>query len=175
MASSYSAPTAPRSAWMGFAVSLLLLLLAAAAQSTWPQWLRLYGQVPDLTLAAVLSIGLTTGAPSGLTAGFLGAYLWASIAGLPIGNLFVSHMGLGFLAGAMRGRMFSDRLLLAMIVVAAAVVVAAVVNLVLAPPPTLGNWISAVFTRALFSGLLAMPVYGLMRWLSRYYPKPEDL
>jgi cell shape-determining protein MreD len=146
-----------------------------AAQSTWPTWLRLRGQVPDLALAAVLSIGLTTGGLSGLTAGFLGAFFWASVAGLPMGNLFVSYMGLGFLAGAMRGRMFSDRILLAAILVAAGVIVAAVVSLLLAPPPSPQSWIAVVFNRALYSALLTVPIYSLMRLLARYYPEPEDL
>ena len=175
MASSYSAAAAPRSALLGLALTFALLLICVAAQSTWPTWLRLHGQVPDLTLAAVISLGLTTGSLSGLTAGFVGGFLWGSVAGLPLGNLFVSHMGLGFLAGAMRGRMFSDRLLLAVIVVAAGVMVAAVVNLVLAPPPSPQQWVSAVLARAVFSGLLTVPIYALTRFLSRYYPEPEGL
>ena len=175
MASSYSADTAPRSAALGFAITLLLLLVCVAAQSTWPAWLRLRGQVPELTLAAVLSIGLTTGGTSGLTAGFLGAFLWASVTGLPVGNLFFSYMGLGFLAGAMRGRMFSDRVLLALILVAGGVIVAAVVNLLVAPPPSPQSWVIVVLDRALYSALVTIPIYSLSRLLSRYYPEPDDL
>lgn len=173
--SSYLTPAAPRSALYGFLTSLLLMLVCVAAQSTWAPWLRMRGQVPELALAAVLCIGLTTGGLSGLTAGFLGAYLWASVAGLPMGNLFISYMLLGFLAGAMRGRMFSDRLLLAAIVVAAGVIIAAVINLLLAPPPSPQSWVSAVLARALISAVLTIPIYSLMRYLSRYYPEPEDL
>lgn len=175
MASSYSSPAAPRSPVYGYLVSLLLLLVCVAAQSTWAPWLRLRGQVPELALAAVLSIGLTTGGLNGLVAGFLGAYLWASVTGVPIGNLFISYMTLGFLAGMMRGRMFSDRLLLATIVVAAGVLVAAIIGLLIAPPPSPQAWISAILARALFSGLLTLPIYSLMRLLSRYYPEPDDL
>lgn len=175
MVNSYLSRATPRSAVYGFIASFALLLVCVAAQSTWAPWLRMRGQVPELALAAVLSIGLTTGGLSGLTAGFLGAYLWASVTGLPMGNLFVSYMLLGFLAGAMRGRMFSDRLLLAAIVVAAGVVIAAVINLLLAPPPSPQSWISAVLARSLLSAILTIPVYSLMRYLSRYYPEPEDL
>lgn len=175
MATSYVSPAAPRSALYGSVLTLLLLLVCVAAQSVWAPWLRMHGQVPQLALAAVLSIGLTTGGPSGLLAGFLGAFLWASVTGLPVGNLFISYMTLGFLAGAMRGRMFSDRVLLAAIVVMAAVIVAAIIGLLLAPPPSPQAWVSAVFFRALFSGLLTIPIYSLMRLLSRYYPEPDDL
>ncbi|MHB8994441.1 MAG: rod shape-determining protein MreD [Armatimonadota bacterium] len=175
MATSYVSAAAPRSALYGFIVTLLLLLVCVAAQSTWAPWLRMHGQVPELALAAVLSIGLTTGGPSGLLAGFLGAFLWASVTGLPVGNLFISYMTLGFLAGTMRGRMFSDRVLLAAIVVMAAVIVASVIGLLIAPPPSPQSWVSAVLFRAVFSGLLTIPVYSLMRFLSRYYPEPDDL
>lgn len=175
MPTSYFAAGAPRSVWYGVVVTVLLLLVCVAAQSTWAPWLRLRGQVPELALVAVLSIGLTTGSFGGLLAGFLAAFLWASASGLPVGNLFVSYMGLGFLAGAMRGRMFSDRILLAMIVVAVGVIIAAVVGLLLAPPASPQSWVSAVFFRALFSALLTVLVYPLMRYLSRYYPEPEDL
>lgn len=173
--SSYLRPAAPRSALYGLALTLALLLVCVAAQSVWPPWLRMQGQVPELALAAVLCIGLTAGGLAGLTAGFFGAFLWASVASLPMGNLFVSYMLLGFLAGAMRGRMFSDRLLLAAIVVAAGVIIAAVINLLLAPPPSPQAWISAVLARAVLSAILTIPIYLLMRLLSRYYPEPEDL
>lgn len=175
MASSYLAPDTRRSALLGGAITFLVLLICVAAQSTWPTWLRLRGQPPDLALAAVLSIGLTTGAGSGAMAGFLGAYLWASVAGVGMGSVFVSHMGLGFLAGAMRGRMFSDRLSLAVILVAAGVIVAAVVNLLLAPPASPQSWVSVVLARAVYSAIATIPIYSLMHYLARHYPEPEDL
>ncbi|MEI6500703.1 MAG: hypothetical protein WCP21_06705 [Armatimonadota bacterium] len=175
MASSYLPAAAPRSPVYGAVITVLLLLVCVSAQSAWAPWLRMRGQVPELALAAALSIGLTTGGFGGLLAGFLGAFMWASVSGLPMGNLFVSYMTLGFLAGAMRGRMFSDRLLLAMIVSAAGVIIAGVVNLLLAPPPIPQAWISAVLARAMFTALLTVPLYSLMRYLSRYYPEPGEL
>jgi len=174
MAVSYVPVGSRRSAVLGHLLSFVLLLVLAAAQVTWPTWLRLYGHPPDLVLAAVISLGLTSSGPGGLTAGFFGALLWASVADLPMGSLFISHMGLGFLAGTMRGRMFSDRLLLATILVAAGVLVAAVVNLVLAPPPSPQSWFAAALARAVFSGLVTIPIYPLARLLSQYHPLPEE-
>ena len=175
MAVSYVPAGAHRSAVVGHLLSFALLLVCVSAQFAWPGWLKLYGQAPDLTLAAVISLGLTTGGSFGAVAGFLGAFLWASVAALPMGNLFISHMGLGFLAGAMRGRMFSDRLSLAMILIAAGVVVAAIVNLLLAPPPNPQAWVSTVLARAVYAALATMVIYPLVRLLARYYPEPEEL
>jgi len=174
MAVSYVPVGTHRSAVLSHVLSFLLLLVLAAAQVTWPTWLRLSGQPPCLVLAAVISLGLTCGGPGGLTAGFVGAFLWAAVADLPMGNLFVSYMGLGFLAGTMRGRMFSDRLSLAAILVAAGVILAAIVSLLLAPPPSPQSWIAAVGARAVATALATIPIYPLVRWLSQYYPLPEE-
>lgn len=147
----------------------------AAWQSTWPLWLKVQGQGPELTLAAVVCLGLVTGGTSGLVAGFLGALLWASVSSTPMGNLFVSYMSLGLLAGVLRGRMFSDRVAVAVIIVAISVLVAAIVRLVLAPPPSPQSWVSVVMVRSLYSGLMAMPIYLLVRAVSRFYPESEDI
>jgi len=174
MAVSYVPVGSHRSATLGHVLSFVLLLVLAAAQSTWPQWLRLWGQTPQLVLAAVISLGLSCGGPSGLTAGFLGAFFWAALSDAPVGNLFISYMGLGFLAGTMRGRMFSDRLSLAVILIAAGVLVTGPINLLLAQPPSPQAWVAAVLGRAVFSALLGVLVYPLVRLLSQFYPLPEE-
>jgi hypothetical protein len=74
----------------------------------------------------------------------------------------------------MRGRMFSDRLSVATILVAGGVIVAAIINLLLAPPPSPQSWIAVVFARAVFTGLITIPIYPLVRWLSQYHPLPEE-
>jgi hypothetical protein len=175
MATSYFSAGTHRSPALGHLLSFVGLLICVSAQFAWPGWLKIHGQAPDLTLVAIISVGLVAGAPAATVAGFIGAFLWGSVAAVPMGNLFISHMGLGFLAGAMRGRMFSDRLSLAMILVAAGVIVASIVNLVLAPPANPEFWVGAVFSRAIYAAIVTVGVYPLMRLLGRYYPIPEEL
>lgn len=160
---------------MGFVVTLLLMIICAAAQSTWPGWLRLQSQAPNLTLATVICLGLGTGGASGLTAGFLGAFLWGSVSSVTLGQLFISHMGLGFLAGSLRGRVFADRVLMAVLLVGVAVVVASFVELIVAPPPAPQPWAVQTMVRALYSAAVAAPIYLLVRSLRRFYPAPETL
>ena len=69
MASSYLPAAAPRSNVYAAVITVLLLLVCVSAQSAWAPWLRLRGQVPELALAVVLSIGLTTGGFWGLLSG----------------------------------------------------------------------------------------------------------
>lgn len=175
MAVSYLAGRRQGSVALGHTISALVLLVLASAQSTWPAWFRLQGQPPDLVLIAVLTLGLTAGAMPGLVAGFLGAFIWAAISGVPMGHLFIAYMGLGFVAGSMRGRMFSDRLSLAVIIVAAGVFVASVISLMLAPPPSPQSWVAAVLARAVYSAALTIPIYPLTRYLAHYYPEPDEL
>jgi cell shape-determining protein MreD len=155
-------------------ISALMLLLMAAWQSTWPLWLKLQGQGPEITLAAVVCIGLVAGGPAGLVAGFIGAWLWASVSSAPMGNLFVSYMSLGLLAGSLRGRMYSDRITVAMIIVAVSVVMASVIRLVLAPPPSPQSWLVVVTIRSLYSAVMAIPIYLMVRAVRRYYPEADE-
>lgn len=171
-----SAPDySPEDGFLGIVISTLLMIICAAAQTTWPSWLRLYGQVPDLTLGAVICVGLCTGANSGLQAGFLGAFFWGAVSSSPWGNLFLSHMGLGLVAGSLRGRVFADRISIAVLLVALGEVLASIVQLLLAPPPSPQAWFGHMLMRALYSGLLAVPLYLLVRALRRHYPEPEVL
>jgi hypothetical protein len=160
---------------MGTVVTVLLMIICAAAQSTWPMSLRLGGQAPDLVLAIAICLGLRAGAFSGFTAGFIGAYLWGAVSSAGLGHLFVSHMGLGFLAGALRGRVFADRILIAMLLVAIGGGLSALVELVMAPPASPKAWFVQVLVRTLYSALIALPLYLLVQALGRYYPEPENL
>ena len=152
----------------------VVLIVCAGLQLAWPEWLRIHEQAPDLTLAAILSIGLTTGLAEGLTAGFIGAYLWGAASDSPLGNLFLTHMSLGLLAGSLRGRVFADRISVAVGLVIAGVAVASLVRLVLWPPPSPQRWITLVLSQSLYSGLLTPPVYLLARALA-WRKSPDTL
>ena len=148
---------------MFYTVSALLLLLSVAAQYAWPSWLAIGGAVPQLALIAVLSIGLMRGPSAGCVAGFFAAYLAASIASLPMGALFVSHMGAGLLAGFLRGRLFSTRITVAVVVSLLASIAASLINLVLAPPPGPLIWLHTTVMTALATAVWSIPVFALFR------------
>jgi cell shape-determining protein MreD len=160
---------------LGFVVTVLLMIVCAAAQSTWPGWLRVQSQAPNLTLAVAICLGLSTGGGSGLTAGFLGAFLWGAVSSSTLGHLFLSHMSLGFFAGSLRGRVFADRVLIAVLLVGVGALLAAVVELVVAPPAGPQPWLTQTLLRALYSAAMAVPIYLLVRSLRRFYPEPETL
>jgi hypothetical protein len=84
-------------------------------------------------------------------------------------------MGLGFLAGSLRGRVFSDRVSIAVLLVGVGVVVAALTELLLAPPPGPQRWFVPMLVRAVYSAVAAVPVYLLLRSLARFYPEPGKL
>jgi len=101
--------------------------------------------------------------------------LWGSVSSATLGQLFISHMGLGFVAGALRGRVFADRVLMAVLLVGIGAIIASLVELLLAPPASPQPWIGQTLVSALYSAAAAAPIYLLVRALRRFYPEPETL
>ena len=113
-----------------YLVEFVAAVLLVAWQYAWPAWLRLGGQGPDLAGALLISVGLTRGVVEGCWTGLAAGLLVGSLGPLPLGGLFVSHIGLGGLAGLLRGRIFSDRIIVAILVTFVAVFVANLIELI---------------------------------------------
>ncbi len=157
-----------------YIVTVFFMMLCVAAGTAWPPWLRVWGQAPDLALVAVMSIGLTRGANLALWAGFFGALFTAGATPAPMPGLFVTHMGIGVVFGSLRGRLFSDRLILAMLLTVIGVFAAGVFMLLLWPPESFEHWSRLTLVRALYSGLAAMILYPVIRFLAGLHGDPLE-
>ncbi len=175
MAVSYGLLAPRGSIVLGHIVSFVLLLVWGALQASWPTWLRLSGQPPDLVLATAIMLGLNAGRIAGLFAGFSGALIWASLANVPMGHLFISYMGLGYFAGALRGRLFSERLPVAMILAALGIIGAAIVQLIFAPPPSPQIWGKATLARVVYGLIITGLLFPIVRSVARVYPQAEEI
>lgn len=140
-------------------ISLLLLVACVALQHALPPWLEFGGVAPELTLIAVISIGLLRGSGPGCVAGFVGALLSASTGSQPMGTFFITHIGAGFAAGLLAGRLFSSRVTVAALVALLAVIAHSLIALVLAPPGEPQPWLRVLFHKALWTALWALPLY----------------
>ena len=60
---------------MAYLAYLVLLVLLTAIERTWPGWLLIYDQGPQLVAAAIISAGLCAGPVAGCFAGLIGALL----------------------------------------------------------------------------------------------------
>lgn len=150
-------------------------MLSVAAQYAWPDWLQLGGARPLLALSAVLSIGLVRGPAAGLVAGFFAAFLSASVGSVGMGAQFITHMGVGLLAGSLRGGLFSTRISVAVIAALIATMAAALVNLILAPPAEPLAWLRLTFMTAIATALWTIPVFAAFRAVGhRFAPDSTD-
>ena len=156
-----------------YLVEFIAAVVLVAWQYAWPAWLRLGGHGPDWAIILVISVGLTRGVGEGCWTGFTAGLLVGSLGHLPLGGLFVSHMTLGGLAGLLRGRIFSDRIGVAMLVSLVAVIVADFVELIFYPPPAFGAWLVDTGAQALLSAIAAAPLFALVRLVATYFPSPR--
>ncbi len=151
-----------------------LLILSIAVEHAWPPWLQMGWTSPQLGLVAVLSIGLVSGSTAGAVAGFFGAIFAAATGSLPMGGLFITYIGTGFIAGSLSGRLFSTRITVAVIASLVAVAAASLVHLILVPPPQFFPWLRTAALTVVSTGIWAIPVYAFFRaigaWLT---PEPS--
>jgi len=157
-----------------YAISALLLLLTVATQYAWPPWLHIRGARPELALVAVLSIGLMRGPTAGCVAGFVAAYLSASIGSLPMGGQFITLMGIGLLAGLLRGGLFSTRITVAVVASLVGSIAAWLINLILAPPAEPLSWFRLMIMTALSTAVWSIPVFALFRAVGRRFAADTD-
>ena len=150
------------------------MFLCVALQTAWPPWLTLGGQRPELVLVLTLAAGLARGPQEGLVAGFIGALFLGSAQSLPLAPLFVELMAAGFVSGLLRGRLVSDRSIVAILLTFVTVTVIAVVTLVLAPPEVPGMWLKATLLVGAYSAALAAPVFAAVNVLNSQYPLRID-
>lgn len=159
---------------MLYLAAVVTVMLTVALQHAWPPWLQLAGTTPHLGLIAVIAFGLMRGPQMGLVTGFIAAFLSASTGNVPMGNLFLSHMLAGFGAGVLRGGFFSTRISVAVLVTLVASAVASVVGLLLTPPARPRPWLYPMVVRAVYTGVWCIPLFALIRWLTRRLLGHED-
>lgn len=145
---------------MSYIAYPVLLALATALERTWPGWLLVYGQGPDVVLATVVAVALCAGPVAGCFAGLVGALLLGSVAGSWLGGLFIAYMSLGTVVGLMRGQLLAERVLVAVVVALIASPIAALISLLFAAPTTPGPWLLHTLTAAPYTALVAAPVFA---------------
>lgn len=145
-----------------FAYAILLVLLTAL-ERTWPGWLLVYSQGPNLVIASVIAVGLCTGPVAGCFAGLIGGLLLGSTEGAWLGGVFVGYMLLGLTVGLLRGALLAERAPVAALVTLAAVPLVELIRLIFAAPPSPGPWVVETALSAPYSALVAMPIFAIFR------------
>lgn len=94
---------------IGFYVAVALFLgMGVVTQLGFPLSLQIWSVSPDLVLVVVIAAGLLQGSMVGAVVGFAGAYLLSSIGPFSPGSIFLSHIVVGYLAGLVVFRAYTD-------------------------------------------------------------------
>lgn len=141
----------------------ILLVIAVAIERTWPGWLLVQGQGPEVVVAAIVGIALSAGPVAGCFGGLVGALLLGGVEGAWLGGAFVAYMSLGVIVGLMRGSLLAERVLVACLIVVVATPLVELVRMLFAAPPSPTPWLVRVLVEAPYSALVAAPIYAGFR------------
>ncbi|MFO8080078.1 MAG: hypothetical protein R6V07_07205 [Armatimonadota bacterium] len=158
---------------MSYLAYAVLLILLTAMERTWPGWLLISGQGPELVVAAVVAIALCAGPVAGCFGGLVGALLLGSVESAWLGGAFFAFMLVGTVVGVLRGSLLAERAPMAALVTLAAVPLVEIIRLLFAAPPDPGPWLLQTAIAAPYSALLAIPVFAGFQAVTRLLaPEP---
>jgi len=146
-----------------FFVTLVCLWVAGGCQLTVGPRIAIVGAVPDFLMISAACLGLFATPRGGALAGFLAGVLHGALAGANLGSYAVSRAVAGFLAGTMNTFEFESSPVVAFFVTGVTTIVAQLLLMFVAPPPSLISFLLATIGSAVYNGVLAMPLYALLR------------
>lgn len=149
------------------AVALGVLWLGAVLQHGLAHHVAVFGVVPDFLLVAMTPVAMLSRPSAALWAGFFCGIAHGAVAGANLAHYVVSRAvaALGLSATNLLGIELST--VAAGVSAAAATLGAQLLLLFLAPPASIGSFLTATIGTAMYNGVLAMPLYALLRRLFR--------
>ncbi|MGD8240825.1 MAG: rod shape-determining protein MreD [Armatimonadota bacterium] len=148
--------------------------VAAAAQTSLIPFVAIGEVKPNVVIVLLACIALVRGPVAGAGLGLLGGFLLAALEGVSLGQQIAGSMVASFLAGTLRGRIFTERPSVSLLVGFSAVIVAGAVSYLAAPRQPLLRWLQAIGLEAVYSAVLAIPFYMFARWVDRLLPGRAD-
>ncbi len=146
-----------------YVMPTLLLLVAGALQGNMPEWMMFKGARPDLLLVVVIALSLTFDPLSGAIIGFFAGLIHGSIVGVHLGSYIVSRAVIGFAAGSMTVRLFSDNALVPVVAAGGLTFAGELLFLIFNPIPNFVGSIKVLLAESLYNSLLALLTYWIIR------------
>ena len=144
---------------------IIMLLLAGALQGNLPHWLVIKGARPDFLLVVLIAVSLTQDPLTGAVLGFLAGLIHGSIVGINIGSFIVSRTIIGFAAGSVTIRLFSENPVVPVLAAGGLTFVGEALFLLANPAPDMLASLNIVLFKSLYNSLLTLIVYWFLRWL----------
>ncbi len=155
--------------WVSWPAAALVFYCAAVFQHAVASSFAVFGACPDLLLVVSCSLALVTRPGAAAFVGFWGGLLQGALAGANLTHYVFSRVAACF------GLAWTHRLelqvgvLMAALLVALGTIVAQLMLMFLAPSPEIGRYLGDTMVAAIYNGILAIPIYSLLRLL--FQPK----
>jgi rod shape-determining protein MreD len=150
---------------MRYVLPGILLFIAGALQGNMPMWLSIKGARPDLILVVLIATALTMDSFAGSVLGFLAGLIHGSIVEQSLGSFIVSRTIVGFAAGMVTVRLFSENPMVPVVAAGGLTFVGEGIFLLANPAPDLAASVTVVFWKSLFNSSLTLIAYWLLRWI----------
>lgn len=144
-------------------IAILCLWAGGGCQRSVASHIAIGGVVPDFLLVAIGCLSLFGTRRSGAIIGFFAGVLEGALAGANLAAYAVSRTIAGFVSGWFSSLEFEAGAVVASFVVFAITVFAQLLLMFIAPPGQIGGFLLATIGSAVYNGVLAMPLYALLR------------
>ena len=152
--------------WPWLAAGLLFWVAAVLQQSLSPR-LTIWGGAPEFLILVALCFALISRPAGGAICGFLSGVIAGGLTGATLTHFVVTRTvtGFGFSFLGQSGIEVTSRK--AGLIVAVGTLVTQILFMLVAPPSGIGLFLRATLVTAMYNGVLAIPLYGLLHRLFR--------
>lgn len=144
-------------------VAIVCLWLAGGCQMAVAPHVTIFGVPPDFLLIVLGCLSLFGSRRSGSAVGFGAGLVQGAISGANLWQYVVSRAITGFVTGWFGVLEFEANALVAFFAVAGGTLVAQILLMFTAPPPQLARFLLATIGSAVVNGVLAMPVFSVLK------------
>lgn len=142
-----------------------MLVFAGALQGNIPSWMVIKGARPDLILVVLITIALGLDPGAGAVLGFLAGLIHGSIVGVSLGSFIASCTIIGFAAGFVTIRMFSENPIVPVIVAGVLTFAGEIMFLLTNPVAGFLVSLNIVLFKTLYNSLLTLILFWVIRWI----------
>ena len=144
---------------------IISLIIAAGLQGNLPASISIWGAKPDLILVVLIAYALAADPASGAALGFVAGLIHGSAVGLSLGSFIVTRTIVGFLAGLVTTRLFSQNPIVPMLSAAWLTLVSEGLFLLANPRPHLVLVVGRIGGECISNAVLTLLLYWVMRFL----------
>ena len=143
---------------------VITLIIAAGLQGNWPRSITLLGATPDFVLVLLIAYALAADPSFGATLGFIAGLLHGGAVGIGLGSFIVTRTIVGFLAGLVTTRLFSNNPIVPVLSAAWLTLVGDGLFLLANPRPDMALALRTVAGECILNAALTLILYCILRY-----------